>query len=89
VDVLFMGLGDLAASFGQNGVITGDLMDAARRQVLAACRDHGKVAGVFAPTMEYANQYIKEGFTFVAIGNDVKYLSMGLAQCLSKIKKLA
>lgn len=89
VDVLFMGLGDLAACLGQNGVITGDLMDAARRKVLTACREHGKIAGVFAPTMEYANQYLQEGFTFVAIGNDIKYLNMGLAQCLSKIKKPA
>lgn len=87
VDVLFMGPGDLSASYGQNGVVTGKLMDDARRRVLEACREHGKIPGIFAHNTESANQYIKEGFRFVAVGNDIKYLSLGLTMSLHKLAK--
>lgn len=87
VDVLFMGPGDLAASYGQNGVVTGPVMDRARGRVLKACRRSGKIAGIFAHNVESANQYIDEGFTFIAIGNDIKYLSLGLTLSLSHLKR--
>lgn len=87
VDVLFVGPGDLAASYGQTGVVTGRLMDAARRRVVDACQELGKIAGIFAHDIGSANQYIKEGFKFVAIGNDVKYLSLGLTLSLGKINR--
>lgn len=86
VDALFLGLGDLAASLGQMGVVTGRLMDDARQRVLEACRLHGKIPGIFAHDVSAANQYLHEGFKLVAIGNDVKFLSVGLTFSLGKLE---
>jgi 2-keto-3-deoxy-L-rhamnonate aldolase RhmA len=87
VDIVFMGLGDLAASYGQNGVITGKLMEDARKRVIDACRESGKIAGIFAHNVESANQYASEGFQFVAVGNEIKYMSIGLTYSLNKINR--
>lgn len=87
VDVLFVGPGDLAASYGQTGVVTGKRMDRARRRVVEACLLHGKIPGIFAHSVESAGQYLEEGFRFVALGNDVKYLSAGLSLCLDGIRR--
>lgn len=86
VDVLFVGPGDLAASYGQTGVVTGKRMDDARRRVLEACRQHGKIPGIFAHSVESASQYLEEGFRFVAIGNDIKYLGEGMDLYLRAIR---
>jgi 2-keto-3-deoxy-L-rhamnonate aldolase RhmA len=87
VDVVFMGLGDLAASYGQHGIVTGGRMDDARKRVVAACRATGKIAGLFAHNVDAANQYAAEGFQFVAVGNEIKYVVMGLEYCLRKINR--
>jgi len=85
VDVLFVGPGDLAASYGQTGIVTGRRMDDARKRVLDACRVHGKIPGIFAHSVESAGQYLEEGFRFVAIGNDVKFLGAGLDLYLNRL----
>ena len=72
VDLLFIGMGDLSLSFGQGGTVTGDKMDSARAKVIEACRMTGKIPGIFAYTTELAEQYLKEGFLFIAFGNDLK-----------------
>jgi 2-keto-3-deoxy-L-rhamnonate aldolase RhmA len=74
VDVVFIGAGDLASALGQPGVVTGDKMDRARQQVLEAVNKAGKVPGIFAYSIELAQQYAREGFKFIAIGNDIKAL---------------
>ncbi|MFI5758508.1 HpcH/HpaI aldolase/citrate lyase family protein [Streptomyces sp. NPDC051569] len=74
VDTLFMGMGDLACSLGQPGVLTGPAIDAARAEVLAAARAHGKQAGIFAYGPDLAEQYTQEGFDVIAFGNEVKLL---------------
>lgn len=85
-DILFIGLGDLAASYGQNGNVSGRLMDEARAKVIEACKTHNKIPGIFAHSIDVANQYAGEGFRFIAIGNDIKFLHQGLTDSLMKIK---
>jgi len=74
VDVVFIGCGDLASSLGQPGVVTGPKMDEARQRVLQAVTNAGKIPGIFAYSMDLARVYAKEGFRFVAIGNDFQAL---------------
>lgn len=85
VDIVFIGPGDLASSYGQNGQVSGPRMDMARQKVIAACQKHRKIAGIFAHSTESISQYIKEGFKFIGIGNDIKFINQGLAQSLNKI----
>ena len=72
IDGLFIGVGDLASAFGHPGVITSSRMDDARQRVLRAAADAGKFPGIFAYSTELALQYAREGFRFIAIGNDIK-----------------
>ena len=84
IDVVFIGAGDLACSLGQPGDVTGDAMDRACRRVLDATRAAGKVAGIFAYDIELARRYAREGFTFIALGNDFKLLREALTMNLSR-----
>lgn len=86
VDVLFIGLGDLAASYGQLGDVSGQHMDEARSKVIDVCKKYHKIPGIFAHSMEVAKQYVNEGFKFIAIGNDVKFLMHGMSEAFKKLK---
>jgi 2-keto-3-deoxy-L-rhamnonate aldolase RhmA len=85
IDLLFIGCGDLASSYGQAGTVEGPLMDQARRAVLTACRKYHKIPGIFAYSIDLAIQYREEGFTFIAIGNDIKLLKEELRRSLNTL----
>ncbi len=87
IDILFVGLGDLAASYGQVGSIGGKQMQDALKKVIEVCEKYNKIAGIFAHSNDVAKQYIKDGFKFVGVGNDIKFLNQGLADCLQMISK--
>lgn len=87
LDVAFIGCGDLAASLGQPGEVGGPRMKAAREAVLAACADSGVTPGIFAYGPELAAQYADEGFRFIAVGNDVKALRMGVDAMLGPLSR--
>lgn len=87
VDGLFLGPGDMASELGQPGVVTGPAMDRASNAVLDAARRHGKVAGIFAYSVELARRYVADGFTFVAVGNDLKLLRSALAADLAFVRE--
>lgn len=89
VSGLFLGPGDMASELGQPGDVTGPAMDDASARVLAAATRHGKVAGIFAYSVELACRYVRDGFTFVAIGNDIKLLRTALTADLSAIRGAA
>lgn len=85
VDGLFIGMGDLAASLGQPGVVVGPAIDDARRRVLAAAAEHGKIPGIFAYDLDLAEIYIAEGFRLVAIGNEIKMLVESLRAATERL----
>jgi 2-keto-3-deoxy-L-rhamnonate aldolase RhmA len=79
-DVLFLGVGDLALSFGDPGNFTSKKMNEARKTILNVCMKYNKTPGIFSYDIELAKQYQNEGFTFIALGSDLRCLA-------SKIKK--
>jgi len=85
VEILFIGLGDLAASYGQIGNVESKLIDEARQKVVAVCRKYNKIPGIYAHSIDVVNQYIDEGFTLIAIGNEIKFISQGFADNLNRI----
>ncbi|MGW2110223.1 HpcH/HpaI aldolase family protein [Streptomyces sp. NPDC001948] len=85
VDGLFLGMGDLAMSFGQPGVTTGPRLDRARERTLRACRAHGLLAGAFAYGMDAAHSYSAEGFDVLAVGNDIKLIREGVEGLLREM----
>jgi 2-keto-3-deoxy-L-rhamnonate aldolase RhmA len=87
VDVLFIGATDLAMDLGQPGNPTGPAFDEARQAVLTASAAAGKPAGIFALSTKLARQYVKEGFRFVAIGNEVKFFVQSAALTVEMLRK--
>lgn len=85
VDGLFLGMGDLACAYGQPGNVVGDKLDEARRAVLAACRRHGKYAGIFAYGLDLARDYLDEGFQLLALGNDIKFFREAAVNALEVV----
>jgi 2-keto-3-deoxy-L-rhamnonate aldolase RhmA len=87
VDMLFIGANDLAMDLGQPGDPTGPAFDECRRAVLAACEAAGKPAGIFAQSVKLARQYAKEGFRYVAIGNEVKFFVQSATLTVDMLRK--
>ena len=87
VDVIFMGIGDLCLSSGLYGNPTHPDINEARQKVLDACRQTEKIPGIFASTPELANVYAGEGFRFIAVGNDLKYLKLGVKDMMSRLSR--
>lgn len=83
VDGVFIGPGDLAASFGHVGepehpVVKAAIADAIRR--IRAC---GKPAGILTSNPSYARECAEMGTTFTAVGVDASILVKG-AEALSR-----
>lgn len=84
VDIVFIGVGDLAMSLGQPGVADGSSMDEACDRILRATLAAGKIPGIFAYSDELAVQHIDAGFKLIAIGNEIKlFMAAGAAAARS------
>ena len=83
VDVVFVGTGDLSFSLGLRGQQEHPRVEAAARDVLAAARRHGKVAGRPAGTAEQTRRYIDEGFLFFQAPSDLVLFEAGAQQFLA------
>lgn len=71
VDVLFLGHADLAADLGCGDDVAAPQVAAAERAVVAACRRHGRRAGLLLrPGMTAAGRH-RDGFDLIALGGDV------------------
>jgi 2-keto-3-deoxy-L-rhamnonate aldolase RhmA len=83
---LFVGSGDLAADLGYPGNMHCAGMAEARSAVLQACAANGLVAGIFAYSLELAREYVAEGFSFVAVGNEIKMLAAETIRSLEFVR---
>ncbi|KAM0746131.1 Phosphoenolpyruvate/pyruvate domain-containing protein [Meredithblackwellia eburnea MCA 4105] len=90
IDMLFIGPNDLAS---QMGFVAGDHekipeVQEAIADVLAACKKHGKYAGMFCTSADQIRKRHEQGFDFCNLGFDVLALGAWNAQELSKIQDL-
>lgn len=75
VDVLLMGTNDLCAEMGIHGDFGNSRVEEAYRRMIAACRKHGKWAGLGGVYEEsLMRRYIELGTTLVLSGNDLSFL---------------
>ncbi|MFV0435345.1 MAG: HpcH/HpaI aldolase family protein [Leucobacter sp.] len=81
-DVLFVGPQDLSYALG----VPRQFNDAGFQEVLdrvvAACRKHGKVAGILANDRAGAERYQARGFGFLAIGSDATLLASTVREAI-------
>lgn len=85
VDVLFVGPGDLTLSLGISGSYDDPAVTAILEQVVAACRRHGKVAGLPCAADQVA-RYHAMGFRFFNAISDYRCLLNGLARAQAELQ---
>jgi len=86
VDGVFFGPGDLSASMGLIGQTEHAKVVEAIGQGIATVRQAGKGAGVLAPNPKRAQEYLRQGATFVAVGTDTTLLVRAAKDLLSQFK---
>jgi 4-hydroxy-2-oxoheptanedioate aldolase len=77
VDVLFVGPADLSHSLGIPGQFEHATFMGALDAVAAACRVHGKAAGILLKGSEDVPAYLDRGYTFIGLGSDGGWVSNG------------
>jgi 4-hydroxy-2-oxoheptanedioate aldolase len=85
VDVLFVGPADLTHSLGVPGRFTDPAYRDALRTVVAACRAHGKAAGILLYDTSVVPEYIELGFRFMGIGSDGAFVADSAARVLAAV----
>lgn len=86
IDVLWIGLYDLANSLGLPGQMQHPDIQAAIDRVLAACRTNGKVPAVLVTSVEEGRAQLQRGFRLVAFGGDVWIYQSALKQGLAAVR---
>ena len=90
VDVLFVGPLDLSVNMNMAQNFEHPEFEQAMDRVAAACRQHGKVAGILLPKLDFLASWIAKGFTFLVVGSDGGCVAGGLksiATACSQYKK--
>jgi 4-hydroxy-2-oxoheptanedioate aldolase len=77
VDVLFVGPADLSHSLGVAGQFGNPVYVAGLEKVVAACRAHGKAAGILLYDPATFGPHLEMGFTFVGLGADLSFVVGG------------
>jgi 4-hydroxy-2-oxoheptanedioate aldolase len=86
VDVLFVGPADLTHSLGIPGRFDDPAYTAALDRVVAACRAHGKAAGILVYDAAVVPGLLERGFTFVGIGADAALVADGAKRLLGAVR---
>jgi 4-hydroxy-2-oxoheptanedioate aldolase len=86
VDVLFVGPADLSHSLGIPGQVQHPDYLAALERVVAACRAHGKAAGILVYDTAVVPRHLELGFTFVGIGSDAAFVANEAKRYLAAVR---
>ncbi|MDR1535746.1 MAG: 4-hydroxy-2-oxovalerate aldolase [Planctomycetota bacterium] len=86
IDSVFIGTFDLSQSMGIPGQVNDPRMAAAIDKALAAIRKAGKVAGIYAGTVENAKRYVALGFQFIAYASDVGLMVNAARETVKALK---
>jgi 4-hydroxy-2-oxoheptanedioate aldolase len=87
VDAVFVGPNDLAASMrGPDGSKPSpEAFEAALQQVLAGCKRLGVAPGIHTFSADDAKRRIAEGWQFVAVSSELKFMADGAAKVVSEL----
>ena len=84
VDALVIGPTDLSTSMGIFGQFTNPLLWEAFAKVAAACKAHGKAAGILLPALDDVDRLVEMGFRFIATGADGSLLANSMRANLNR-----
>ena len=84
VDVLFVGPADLSHSMGIPGRFDEPAFVDALERVVAACRAHGKSAGILVRDSDALAPALAQGFTFVGVGSEASWVAGGARAAVAR-----
>ena len=89
IDAVYVGPSDLSLALGCKPRLdqTDPPVVEAQRQILAACKRHGVVAGIHNATAAYSLEMIAEGYQFVTLASDGRFLAMKAAEEVAAVRK--
>ncbi len=87
IDVLFIGHSDLSLALGCHGRLDAAPVLAAEEAVVAACRHHGKRAGLLLKAGASPTAYLERGFSVLALGSDTGCLRTGFSALLAAARE--
>src|SRR5579884_3556967 len=87
IDAIFVGPNDLAASMRskEGRPPSGEATRDAMRHILATCKKHKVPAGLHCGSAEEALHRIEEGWQFLAIGSELRFLLGAAAEVVKKL----
>jgi 2-keto-3-deoxy-L-rhamnonate aldolase RhmA len=88
IDAVLIGPYDLSSSLGKTGELADPVVTDAITAVTEACLSAGTRLGVFGLNAAAVQPYIERGFTLIAVGIDVLFLSSAASVVLSELARL-
>lgn len=88
LDAVFVGPSDLGQNLGYGPGTDREEPEVveAMDRVLAAAREHGLAAGIFAGTPEYALRMVEKGFRFVNVSTDARLMASGARETIAAMR---
>ena len=88
LDAVYIGPSDLSISLGYppGGDKPDEWMMAALKKVLDACKRHDVQPGLHCGAADYAKKAIEMGFSFVTVGGDTRFVTMGAAAAVAEMR---
>jgi 4-hydroxy-2-oxoheptanedioate aldolase len=88
IDVLFVGPSDLSIGLSDGAELDphSAAVEAGLDKIIAACRNAGKIAGLYCANAERAVACAKRGIRFLAVSSDLGFLRAGTAAQLKTLK---
>jgi 4-hydroxy-2-oxoheptanedioate aldolase len=89
VDAIYVGPSDLSLALGYRPQLdqTEPAVVEAQKKIVAACKRHGVVAGIHNNTATYALQMIEQGYQFVTLASDSRFLAARAAEEVAIVRK--
>lgn len=94
VDMLFLGQNDLCMSMGLfekyefPKMYFSPELQAATDKMIAACRKNNKILGLFLFGTDRVAEFIKKGFVFISIGNDLHHIMTQAQTHMKTLKEI-
>lgn len=87
VDVLFVGPTDLSHSLGIPGQFDHPTFTDSLDRVVAACRRHGKSAGILLRRPSDLDRHLELGFRFIGLASDAAFVADGARAVLANVPR--
>jgi len=88
IDCIFVGPMDLSTALGVSGEYDSPVFIDAVDRVVRVCKESGMPVGTLTSSLAEAEKRIRQGFTFVGIQSDTRFLGGAAIDVASKAKKL-